>query len=186
MKEFEPEEMIRRLEEEGVEYVIVGGIAAVVHGDSGITADLDLTPGTSRANLTRLARALRALGAEVRLDETTSIPFDCSAEFFEQLGPEGLVNLTTRHGDLDVALRPDGTEGYEDLARHRRIARTLNGHRMPVASLEDVIRSKEAAGRMKDLSALPRLRALLARQKEQGESAPRPEQEQDSAPRRGD
>ena len=73
MKEFEPEEMIKRLEEEGVEYVIVGGIAAVVHGDSGITADLDLTPGTSRANLTRLARALRALGAEVRLDETTSI-----------------------------------------------------------------------------------------------------------------
>ena len=163
MKEFDPEEMIRRLEEEEVEYVIIGGIAAVAHGDSGFTADLDLTPKIGRENFTRLARSLRALGAEIRLDDATSIPFDCSAEFFEQLGPEGVANLTTRHGDMDVTLRPDGTEGYEDLARRRRIARTLNGYRMPVAGLEDVIRSKEAAGRVKDLSALPRLRALLAR-----------------------
>lgn len=167
MKEFEPEEMIRRLAEEDVEYVIIGGIAAVVHGDLGITADLDLTPKIGRANFTRLARALRVLGAEIRLDGTTSIPFDCSTEFFERLGPEGVVNLTTRHGDMDVTLRPDGTEGYEDLARRRRIARTLNGYRMPVAGLEDVIRSKEAAGRIKDLSALPRLRALLARTRPQ-------------------
>ena len=183
MKEFKPEEMIKQLEEYAVEYVIVGGIAAVVHGDAGITVDLDLTPKISRPNFERLAKALRALEAEVRSDETTSIPFDCSVEFFEQLGPEGLVNLTTRYGDVDLALRPSGTGGYEDLIRHRRIARTLNGYRMPVASLDDVIRSKEAAGRVKDLAALPRLRALLARQKERGEHAPRQEEEQ---PRRDD
>lgn len=186
MKEFEPEEMIRRLSEEDVEYVIIGGIAAVAHGDPGITADLDLTPKIGRVNFTRLARALRSLGAEIRLDGTTSIPFDCSAEFFERLGSEGVVNLTTRHGDMDVTLRPDGTEGYEDLARRRRIARTLNGYRMPVASLEDVIRSKEAAGRIKDLSALPRLRALLARQAEQGERTRRNGQERNDEPRRDD
>lgn len=73
-----------------------------------------------------------------------------------------MLNLTTRHGNLDLAFRPSGTRGYEDL---RRAATEVSIHGTPVvvASLADVIRSKEAAGRERDRLALPTLRRLLER-----------------------
>jgi hypothetical protein len=67
-----------------------------------------------------------------------------------------------RFGDFDVSIQPAGTSGYADLSE-RAVHYELGGLKVPVAALEDVIRSKEAAGRGKDLEALPTLRALLAR-----------------------
>jgi hypothetical protein len=69
---------------------------------------------------------------------------------------EGFLNLITRYGPLDVTYRPDGTDGYDDLVRAAVIVRLLDVD-VVVASLEDVIRSKEAAGRAKDIAALPDL-----------------------------
>lgn len=70
----------------------------------------------------------------------------------------------TDAGDLDIAARPDGTEGYEDLRRSAYSQELADGLHIAIASLQDVIRSKTAAGRAKDLAALPPLRAALARQ----------------------
>jgi len=72
------------------------------------------------------------------------------------------VTLWTDAGALDIALRPDGTAGYDDLHDSLTIV-NHEGHEVPVASLADVIRSKEAAGREKDLLVLPALRAHLRR-----------------------
>jgi hypothetical protein len=69
-------------------------------------------------------------------------------------------NLTTRAGDLDIAFQPSGTGGYDDL-RRGALTLSIQGISVPVASLADVVRSKEAAGREKDRLVLPMLRRLL-------------------------
>jgi predicted nucleotidyltransferase len=66
----------------------------------------------------------------------------------------------TDHGDLDITFVPSGTRGYDDLIRDARRV-SVRGIAVPVASLADVIRSKEAAGREKDRPVLPVLRRLL-------------------------
>jgi hypothetical protein len=70
------------------------------------------------------------------------------------------ITLVTEAGPLDIAMRPDGTTGYEDLNGSVIVMR-YEGMDVPVASLSDVIRSKEAAGREKDIRVLPALRAHL-------------------------
>ena len=67
---------------------------------------------------------------------------------------EGFLNLVTRFGPLDVTYRPDGTGGFTDLVQGVVIVKLL-GINVPIASLEDIIRSKEAAGRPKDIAVLP-------------------------------
>lgn len=80
---------------------------------------------------------------------------------FDEGSFAGLVSLTlvTRLGFLDVAFIPDGTDGYDDLVRAGE-EREVLGTRVVVAALSDIIRSKEAARRPKDLDALPELRRL--------------------------
>ena len=75
---------------------------------------------------------------------------------------EEILNLTTRCGDLDLTFTPSGTKGYSDL-KNDAIQMDIRGIRLSVASLADVIRSKEAADREKDRLVLPTLRRLLDR-----------------------
>ena len=82
---------------------------------------------------------------------------------WRRLAPDAILNLTTQAGDLDLTFRPSGTEGYADLRRDAVKIEAADGVQLLVASLADVIRSKEAAGREKDRIALPRLRRLLDR-----------------------
>ena len=165
-EDFDPVRMLTALREAGVRFVLVGGMAAILHGDVGVTLDLDVVPDREPENLDRLANALRTLGARIR---TESVPeglaFDCSGPFLRNLAPDSILNLTTQAGDLDLTFRPSGTQGYADLRRDAIEIEAAEGVRILVASLADVIRSKEAAGREKDRLALPRLRRLLDRTK---------------------
>lgn len=162
--DFDPERMLRALGEAGVRFILVGGMAAILHGDVGVTVDVDLVPEHAPDNLDRLARVLRSLEARIRTEgEPEGLPFDCSAEFLANLAPDAILNLTTSAGDLDLTFQPSGTSGYADLRRDARVIEIADGVTVMVASLADVIRSKEAAGREKDRLALPRLRRLLDR-----------------------
>ena len=162
--DFDPVRMLSALDEGGVRFVLIGGMAAILHGDVGVTVDLDVVPERSDQNLERLARALRELGARIRTEgEPDGLPFDCSAAFFHNLSPESLVNLTTDAGDLDLVFQPSGTQGFPDLQRDAIEIEAADRLHILVASLADVIRSKEAAGREKDRLVLPRLRRLLDR-----------------------
>lgn len=161
---FRPEEILRALERHGVRYVLIGGLAATLRGSPYPTGDVDITPATDRANLGRLAAALRELEARLRvigLDEPIEWPLD------ERSFDQGTTwTFATRVGDVDICLRPDGTRGYPDLqgdATAEQLTETLTVH---IASLADVIRSKEAAGRDKDLRVLPALREVLERSEE--------------------
>ncbi len=155
---FRPEDIVATLERHHVAYVVIGGFAAVIHGAPYITRDVDITPSAAPDNLTRLSAALRELEARVRAaDLPEGLAFDHDAA---SLARVGVWNLVTAAGDLDISFIPTGTTGYDDLRRDA-VAVEIHGTRVRVASLADVVRSKEAAGRPKDRLALPVLRRLL-------------------------
>jgi hypothetical protein len=166
---FDPERMLSALADRDVRFILIGGMAAVLHGDVGVTVDIDVVPERSDENLERLAEALRGLGARIRTEsEPKGLSFDCSMEFFRNLPPDAIVNMTTEAGDLDVTFCPSGTSGFSDLKRDAVEIEAADRLHIFVASLEDVIRSKQAANREKDRLALPRLRRLLDRLKGKG------------------
>lgn len=153
--------MLRVLVDHDVEFVLVGGIAARLRGAPLLTQDVDVTPATDHRNLESVAAALRDLDARLRTatePEGVPVPFDPGL-----LQSASVWTLTTRLGDLDLVMVPAGTDGYLDLVRDAddltvALDPTLV---VSVASLADVIRSKEAAGRDKDRAALPLLRRTL-------------------------
>jgi hypothetical protein len=151
--------MLRTLERHRVRYLLIGGLAATLHGSPLRTGDADICPARDPENLERLAAALRELQARIcAADTAAGVAFACDARFLAQVE---IVNLTTIYGDLDIAFRPHGTTGYDDLVPSS-VRYDLEGLIVPVASLDDVIRSKRAAGRPKDQAALPTLETLRA------------------------
>jgi Aminoglycoside-2''-adenylyltransferase len=151
-----------------VAYILIGGLAAVYHGSPFPTEDADITPEMGRRNLDKLATALRELNARVRTDpEPSRIPFRSDGE---ALAAAETWNLTTDAGDLDVTFEPSGTRGYPDL-RHDATQVELYGVSVRIASLADVIRSKQAANRPKDQRVLPTLREILAQRRGGGTDA---------------
>jgi hypothetical protein len=157
---FDPESILRVLAQHDVAYVLIGGLAASLHGSPHVTTDVDITPDFDPDNLARLAEALGEMDARIRMEgEPEGVVFDRSARMLAQIS---ILNLTTRYGDLDLTLVPAGTQGYTDL-RRRAVEITVHDTPVVVAALADVIRSKEAAGREKDRLTLPTLRRLLER-----------------------
>lgn len=157
---FDPERLLRTLNGHGVSYVLIGGFAAVAHGSILPTEDVDISPSTERANLDRLAGALREVGARIRTDnEPGGVEFPCDGAFLA--AQPLMLNLVTAFGDLDLTLAPAGfPNGYDDLAGRAVVIDVGDGAATRVAALDDVITSKRAAGRTKDLAALPYLEAL--------------------------
>lgn len=160
---FDPQRILEVLAGHEVRCVVIGGYAAVLAGIDVVTRDIDITPATDEANLKRLAHALDELHAAIRVgpgEPPIQLPADPRL-----LARTEILNLTTDAGDLDITNRPDGTDGYEDLTRGAHRHPLGNGLEIMLASLEDVIRSKTAAGRAKDLATLPQLHAALQRQR---------------------
>lgn len=140
-----------------VDYVLIGGLAGVLHGSPAMTNDADIVPDADRPNLERLAAALGDLDARLRSPEDPEgVAFDPHPVLLASMA---MLNLTTRCGDLDLSFTPAGTDGYHDLAR-RAVTFAIDDLEVQVAALDDVIRSKEAANRPKDHATLPILYAL--------------------------
>lgn len=159
MTDFDPLPILRALQKHEVEFVVIGGYAAFLQAAPFPTNDLDITPARSADNLTRLSAALRAIGARIRTpDDPDGLPF---AHTGSSLSDAQVWNLQTPHGDLDISFIPNGTSGYADLNTDATDV-TLHGVEVRVASLADVIRSKQAANRPKDQRVLPTLREVLA------------------------
>lgn len=160
LAEFRPDEILAVLWHHQVASVVIGGLAAFLQGSPMPTGDVDITPQRAPENFARLAAALTELDARVRAEGRDPMPFAHDAD---SLAAAEVWNLTTKHGDLDISLTPAGTRGYEDLRRDA-VRVEIRGVPVLLASLADIVRSKDAAGRDKDRRALPVLRELLARQ----------------------
>jgi hypothetical protein len=155
--EFLAKELIDRLVAGEVEFVLIGGIAAQAHGSPSLTADLDIVPSWDRDNLRKVARLLAEIAAVrhgVPEDPPPLPPLD------ERTLLAGAVfTLTTRFGRFDLLANPDPGLDFDALMRSA-VEYEFLGHRLHVASLDDLIAMKRAAGRPKDRVELEILGAL--------------------------
>lgn len=154
------ERIIGTLNRHQVRYVVIGGFAIELW-DVAVppTQDIDVTPETSEANLKSLSAALNELGARLRVSgsEPVTVPGGITPEL---IGQVSILNLATDAGPLDLTIMPQGTTGYAGLVQNASDLE-INGLVVPTAALEDVLESKEAAGREKDFKTIPAIRAHL-------------------------
>ena len=150
--------LLDRLAEAEVAFVVVGGMAAVLHGADIVTVDLDVCYEPSAENRRRLAAALAPLGPHPRGWEPGS-PFAWDAR---TLADARLLTLTTTAGALDLLTDVPGVGGYPDV-RAASEAFDVGSRSVRVLSLDALIRAKRTLGRPKDRIVLPVLEALHAR-----------------------
>ena len=153
------------LERHKVDYLVIGAAAAEALGWSGRSEDIDIVPETSDPNLDRLANALNELDAKLIGDPAYPGGVPVPAGFDARLlATKQVWNLMTTQGQLDITSHPSGTGGYYDLI-DRAMQRNIPGTTTDVfvASAQDIIASKTAAGRPKDIAMLPALRRELER-----------------------
>jgi predicted nucleotidyltransferase len=148
-------ELLGRLAGAGVEFVVIGGVAVIARGYARATLDLDVCYARSPENVERLVAALAPIHPRLR-GAPADLPFLWDARTLRN----GLnFTLVTDEGDVDLLGEVTGLGNYNDIAlRATEVA--IHGATVRVLSLEDLIRSKAAAGRAKDLVDLEALRAL--------------------------
>ena len=135
------QELGKVFERLGVRYLFFGKSGAILLGYSDTTQDVDLYVDKQKENCENLVSALVELGFRVTGKEQEEIR-------------QGKDFIQLRNGPFDVDLKfaPDGIESFDD-AWKRRVER----YGFPVASIDDIVASKQAANRLKDLESLPRL-----------------------------
>ncbi len=143
--------ILHALAEHAVEYVIVGGIAVQTHGHVRTTIDIDIFPRPERSNMTRLADALNALDARILNPGLEDSAIDAAL-----LPRATLWQFNTRHGAIDVLHEAPGAPPYDEL-RSRALVLELDGMKIAVAGLDDLISMKRASGRPVDLDDLAAL-----------------------------
>jgi hypothetical protein len=149
------EPLLRALVARQVDFVVIGGIALVLHGSARITQDLDVCFAHDEANRTALGRALSDLGARLR-GVAEDVPFVADAR---TLHNAEVLTLQTANGDLDVLARPAGAPAYRVL-REEAECFDLGGFAVRVASIDHLIAMKRAAGRQKDLADVVELETI--------------------------
>ena len=157
MKAFDPLGALQTLMTNGVDFVLIGGLAARLHGSPTITDDLDISHSKERANLELLAAALADMSAYLPLpdpDDRLDVTLD-----WRLLHTADNFTFSTDFGPLDCLAHPAGIESYDELKRDAA-AMDLDGIRIRVASIDDLMRMMQAAGRRKDLIELEILAAL--------------------------
>ncbi len=148
---FEPEAILRVLNDHEVAYVVIGGFAVAAHGVIRATADLDVVVDKTWQNAGRLVEALERLEAHDATGAQTPLTQEVLARRADR-------RLRTRHGDLHVLHEVPGVPDYRMLQPPQRIA--MGDLIVPVASLDALRRMKRAAGRPKDELDLVELDAL--------------------------
>jgi Nucleotidyltransferase of unknown function (DUF6036) len=136
--------ILDELARHGVDFVLVGGLAAQTHGNTRMTNDVDVIPAPDPENLARLAGALRALEARVLNPGHEELEIDAA-----MLPRATIWQFATPHGDIDVLHDAPGAAPYAEL-RERALVIALAGTQVPVAGRDDLIRMKLARGRPVD------------------------------------
>jgi len=147
--------LLQRLDDAGIEFVLVGGYAAMLHGSSLLTRDVDVCAALTPHNIEKLREAFRDLHPQHRL----SMP---RKSFLDEPAPGTTLNnlyLSTDWGALDLLASITGVGDYARVARDA-VEVELFGRRIRAIGLDDLIAAKEALGRDKDLIVAKELRAI--------------------------
>lgn len=139
----------------GVDFVVIGGIAAVLHGSPRMTEDVDVCFAGDEADLASLAKALDDLGAKLA-EITEDVPFVPDVRTLRSVD---LLTLATAAGRLDLMNRPEGAPPYERLRRNAE-RYDIGAFSVLVASVPDLLAMKRAAGRPKDLADVAELEVI--------------------------
>lgn len=147
--------LISALDKAGVDFIVIGGLAANAHGSPRFTQDVDIVYSRANDNLARLVRALAPLQPYLR-DAPPGLPFEWSVQTLAR----GLnFTLTTTDGSLDILGEIVGGGSYEALRAHSTVMRIFRRD-VRVLNLDALIRAKRAAGRPKDFEAIAELELL--------------------------
>jgi predicted nucleotidyltransferase len=156
--------VVRVLAEGGVEFIVVGGLAGIMHGSARLTFDVDVVYDRSAENIRRLVLALTPYHPYLR-GAPRGLPFRWDASTIAR----GLnFTLTSDIGDVDLLGEIVGGGGYGDLLPHA-VTQPIFGVDCRCLGLEALIRTKRAAGRPKDLEAIAELEALLEERQRSGD-----------------
>jgi hypothetical protein len=155
---YRPAALVGALVEGGVDFVIVGGVAVILQAMPRFTKDLDICYSTDQDNLDALGSVLVALEARLR-GIPEPVPFVPDGRTLRQTQ---IMCLTTPVGDIDLLVNPDGAPSYSALRRHADVM-DLGGQSVRIASIEDMLAMKRAAGRPQDLVDLESLEAARRR-----------------------
>jgi len=156
------ERILNLLAENKVDFAIIGGLAATVHGSAYVTYDIDVCYSRSASNVNRLCTALSTIHPKLR-----GMPDDVPFKFDSRTVSAGLnFTLDTDLGALDLLGEVEPLGEFDRVVQYSELAE-LFGFNVRVLSLEGLIRAKRKAGRPKDLLVLPELEALLEMQKKQ-------------------
>ena len=177
---FDPSALLVALGAVHAEIVLIGGLALVSHGIIRPTADIDLCYRPSADNSARMITALEPFHPRLRVAPTAGASLAVQAFRFDArtLREGNNLTLSTDAGPLDLLAYVPGLGGYEQVGA---VATRLDlyGVSLPVLDLEGLLRAKRAAGRTKDLLAIPDIEALLAlREQTQQEHATSPTDEE--------
>lgn len=142
-----------------IEFIIIGGVAANVHGSARLTKDLDIVYRRTDENISRIVQAFAPINPYLR-GAPPGLPF----RFDKGTMKRGLnFTLTTSLGDIDLLGEIAGGGSYENLAANA-VTIELFGVKCLCLNLEQLIASKRAAGRPKDIESIAELELLLSRQ----------------------
>jgi hypothetical protein len=151
--------ILLRLQDQRVEFVIIGGVCSLLHGVSLLTLDLDICCRFSAENLRRVEAAVKELHPFHRL-AANKLPLELTDELCSRLKS---IYLQTDLGILDCLGEVAGIGNYDDCLRRSVVKETSYGT-FHILDLDAIIAAKEAAGREKDLAAVKQLRAIKERQ----------------------
>jgi predicted nucleotidyltransferase len=142
---FEAGRLLQALAKNGADFVLIGGLAGLVHGSAYPTFDLDIVYARDRQNIARMVEALREIDVSLR-GAPADLPF-----LLDERTIENGSNFTfeTQFGPFDILGHADGMPPYDKLRANSKIA-SLDGIEVRVASLDDLIAMKRAANRTKD------------------------------------
>ena len=153
-------QLLQRLADAGLEFVIVGGYAATTHGSSYVTRDIDICAVLTESNVEKLRQALAEWNPQHRMT-----PQRVSFMTHPPTGvPVRNLYLQTDIGVVDILTEVLGVGNFARV-RSRAEELQVDGRRYQVMSLDDLIQAKEALGREKDLLTAKELRAIVAKRK---------------------
>ncbi len=157
--------VLRTLNRHGVDYLVVGGVAAALHGAPVSTFDLDVVHSRREDNVARLLAALEELEAYYRIQPERRLKPNAS-----HLASAGHQLLATRFGPLDLLGEIGAGRQYEDLIAESTMIQVGEQLSVGVLNLETLIDLKESLRQEKDQAVLPVLRRTLEEKRRQGSS----------------
>jgi predicted nucleotidyltransferase len=144
----------------GIRFVVIGGVAATVHGSARFTNDIDICYDTAPDNIDRLVALLTEWHAYLRGVEP-GLPFILDARTFRTTP---LMTLTTTMGPIDVLDQVPGVGGYDEAVADSEVGR-VGATEFRTLTLDALIASKKAVRRKKDVEQLIELEAIRALRK---------------------